>query len=101
MGSKLELESHYRKGSTFHFSLDLNFCTAQSKCSLLGINDIEVIYEDVSEEILFYKLDYPYKVLVVEDNKINMMLTRTLIKKMLQNAQVIEAENGENWSSKM
>jgi CheY-like chemotaxis protein len=35
------------------------------------------------------------KILVVEDNKINMLLTKTLILKQFTNAIVIEAENGE------
>lgn len=35
------------------------------------------------------------KILVVEDNKINMLLTKTLILKQFKNATVIEAENGE------
>lgn len=36
------------------------------------------------------------KVLVVEDNKVNMLLTKTLLLKQFKNAVVIEAENGEN-----
>lgn len=36
------------------------------------------------------------KILVVEDNKINMLLTKTLILKQFKNAVVIEAENGED-----
>ena len=35
------------------------------------------------------------KILIVEDNKINMLLTKTLILKQFKNATVIEAENGE------
>ncbi|CAM4315736.1 PAS domain S-box protein [Flavobacterium terrigena] len=36
------------------------------------------------------------KILVVEDNKINMLLTKTLILKQFKNAIVIESENGED-----
>jgi CheY-like chemotaxis protein len=35
------------------------------------------------------------KILIVEDNKINMLLTKTFILKQFKNATVIEAENGE------
>ena len=35
------------------------------------------------------------KILIVEDNKINMLLTKTLILKQFKNAMIIEAENGE------
>ena len=33
--------------------------------------------------------------MIVEDNKINMLLTKTLILKQFKNAMIIEAENGE------
>ena len=35
------------------------------------------------------------KILIVEDNKVNMLLTKTLVLKQFKNAIVIEAENGE------
>ena len=35
------------------------------------------------------------KILIVEDNKINMLLTKTLILKQFKNAIIVEAENGE------
>ncbi|OWP85572.1 hybrid sensor histidine kinase/response regulator, partial [Flavobacterium covae] len=35
-----------------------------------------------------------FKILIVEDNKINMMLAKTLLKKILPNVILIEAENG-------
>lgn len=43
------------------------------------------------------KLENPkkIKILVVEDNKINMLLTKTLILKQFENAIIIEADNGE------
>jgi PAS domain S-box-containing protein len=35
------------------------------------------------------------KILIVEDNKVNMLLTKTLILKQFKNAMIVEAENGE------
>jgi|GEM_PF-6373063 len=37
----------------------------------------------------------PYKVLLVEDNSINMTLTSLLVRRLLPGAQIIEAYNGE------
>lgn len=94
MGSKLELESNYRKGSTFYFQLELQYCNSNSNCTSASILDLEVEYEDVSHLVAVDVLTSK-KVLVVEDNKINMMLARTLIHKILPNAEVIEANNGK------
>lgn len=94
MGSKLQLDSNYRKGSTFYFDLSLNFCTKENNCNLTDVNEIEVEFENVSQH--FQKdLLQAVKVLIVEDNKINMMLARTLIKKILPNATLFEASNGK------
>ncbi|UOK43512.1 MULTISPECIES: PAS domain S-box protein [Flavobacterium] len=39
-------------------------------------------------------IDATYKVLIVEDNKINMLLSKTLIQKIIPNAIILEAVNG-------
>ncbi|SFA91508.1 PAS domain S-box-containing protein [Flavobacterium swingsii] len=91
MGSKLELNSDLQKGSTFFFDLNL----AYSKANEVNINNIEVEYEDVRQ---FYKNDVfnlNKKVLIVEDNKINMLLARTLVKKIMPNTVIYEAVNGQ------
>ncbi|NKI26414.1 PAS domain S-box protein [Arenibacter sp. 6A1] len=38
---------------------------------------------------------YNFKIMVAEDNKINKYLTRTIIKKLLPNVELIEVDNGE------
>jgi len=94
MGSKLELDSNYRKGSTFYFDLNLNFSDNDSNFELIDINNLEVEFENVSQH--FEKdLLLPIKVLIVEDNKINMMLARTLLTKIVPNAILFEASNGK------
>lgn len=94
MGSKLELDSNYRKGSTFYFDLNLDFFDDTMDVSIVDIEEIEVEYENVSQH--FEKdLLLPVKVLIVEDNKINMMLSRTLLKKILPNSILFEASNGK------
>lgn len=46
----------------------------------------ETIQEEIEDNLL--------KILIVEDNKINMLLTKTLVKKLYKNATLIEATNG-------
>ena len=55
-----------------------------------SINDIEVILEDIEKT----PNTTIRKVLIVEDNKINMLLTKTLIKNKIPKAIIYEAENG-------
>ncbi|WP_164974477.1 PAS domain S-box protein [Flavobacterium amnicola] len=94
MGSKLELDSNYRKGSTFYFDLNLNFSDKQSDFETIDVNDLVVEFENVSQH--FEKdLLLPIKILIVEDNKINMMLARTLLGKIVPNAILFEASNGK------
>lgn len=95
MGSKLELHSNYRKGSTFYFTLNLNHCGPNNKCSLLEVTEIEVEYEDVSITMHKDVFLQAKKVLIVEDNKINMLLARTLLYKIMPNVILAEAENGQ------
>lgn len=96
MNSKLEVDSQYRKGSTFYFSLELDFCTINTNLDSLDINKIDVIYENVPISLLKSFSDKEFKILVVEDNRINMMLAKTMLKKMLPNVIVIQAENGQS-----
>jgi PAS domain S-box-containing protein len=96
MNSKLEVDSQYRKGSTFYFSLELDFCTINTNLDTLDINKIDVIYENVPVSLLKSFSDKEFKILVVEDNRINMMLAKTMLKKMLPNVIVIQAENGQS-----
>lgn len=96
MHSKLEVDSQYRKGSTFYFSLELDFCTIPSNLETLDVNNMEVVYENVPISLLKTFSHKAFKILVVEDNRINMMLAKTLLKKMLPNVEVIQAENGQS-----
>lgn len=79
LGGKIKLESKVDHGSTFSF--DLNF--------KLGVEMPVAVSKQYDESILANK-----KILLVEDNKINQMIT----KKMLENKNVIceVIENGED-----
>ncbi|MFD2943623.1 PAS domain S-box protein [Flavobacterium notoginsengisoli] len=91
MESRLQLESKIDVGSNFFFDLNL-------KTSNQSINDkynaelkslnIEVDSENIESNgntITF---------LIVEDNKVNMLLLKTIIKNLYNNAYIHECENG-------
>lgn len=92
MNSKLELDSDYKKGSNFYFDLDLKFYKSENQDL---INTIEIEYEDISQDNRVLLLKQVKKILIVEDNKINMLLARTLIKNIMPNALIYEAINGK------
>lgn len=89
MESKLQLESEYGVGSEFFFDIVV-------KTS----NKIEDIQQETLIDIVIEndKINFGhenFKILLVEDNKINMLLAKTLIKQIIPNGTIYEAENGQ------
>ncbi len=96
MNSELNLESELNKGSTFHFELSTEYYPDVIETELdLDVKEIEVNYEDISLHHKKSIFNEPKKILVVEDNKINMLLARTMIKKIIPEAIIYEANNGK------
>lgn len=88
MHSKLELNSHYGEGSEFLFTVELE--KSNHECNLHHLdNNIEIEEAVFSNKNLSNK-----KILVVEDNKINMLLVKTLLKLILPGITVLEASDG-------
>lgn len=85
MGNKLLLESEINKGSTFYF--DLNLKTSNKMESDRPL-------ENTSEKnnVTF---NSNAKILVVEDNKINMLLTRTILKSSFPDITIFEGTDGQ------
>lgn len=86
MESKLQLESEIHQGSNFYFDLKL-------KTS----NEIEVERETKIMETKknTLALSSNTKILVIEDNKINMLLTRTILKSLFPDVIIHEGTDGE------
>ncbi|WP_281322257.1 PAS domain S-box protein [Flavobacterium aestivum] len=89
MNSQLQLKSKYKSGSTFYF--DVEFKTSNEAENEQIITPSEPIIFEETTEFENEKL----KILIVEDNKINMMLIKTLVKKIFPNVIIIEAFDGK------
>jgi CheY-like chemotaxis protein len=86
MNSQLELSSEVNKGSEFSFILKVKYSNETTNLETKidkAITKNSIITND--KLIIF----------IVEDNKINMLLAKTLIKNIVPNAQIFELENGE------
>ena len=89
MNSQLFLKSKFGEGSEFFFEIELeksnnviNSINKQSK--LIDNNDSKIIFRNDS-----------MKILIVEDNKVNMFLAKTLVTKIIPNCIIYEAHDGE------
>ncbi len=84
MGSKIQLESQLGKGSKFWF--DINFAV------------VEELKEDKNPQNIIYDVDYVAlenrNILVVEDNKINQMITKKILEK--NKMKCLVADNGSD-----
>ncbi|MCC5930062.1 MAG: PAS domain S-box protein [Cyclobacteriaceae bacterium] len=104
MGSKLEMESTPRKGSTFHFELFLEPVSEEvfsvNTFNLILKSDINAIKESNSGSFKTLPVDEikseknEVLVLVAEDNSTNMLLVKTLLQRSFNNLQILEAYDG-------
>ncbi|MDI1255347.1 MAG: PAS domain S-box protein [Flavobacterium sp.] len=93
MDSYLQLESEIGYGSIFYFDVVLHSPkeTIQEPENIMEFMKPNA-YENNEKDI---SLNYNLKILVAEDNKINMLLIKTIIKNILPNAAITEANNGQ------
>jgi signal transduction histidine kinase/CheY-like chemotaxis protein len=92
MGTHLQLKSKIGVGSSFYFDVDLKSTNTPSKVKPLLSNP-----NYVSNDIIL-KTDAKFKnlkVMLAEDNKINMLLLKTIIKNILPQAIIFEIHNGQ------
>ncbi len=85
MDSELKVKSKPDEGSKFYFDLVLT-----------ESNDYKLIDKSVNQSIKDYDTSkLKMKILIVEDNKINMLLIKTILKTLFPSAELLESENGE------
>jgi PAS domain S-box-containing protein len=91
--SKLQLVSKYGEGSNFFFNIEFKKVNCPKIQSLNLSNKLASLKK---EEMLLNESssNNNINVLIVEDNKINMLLTKTLTKKIIPNCNIIEAFDG-------
>ncbi len=89
MNSKLELESKIGIGSEFLFYLDVKYSNETKKYEQRK-NKTEI--QKPSENVIS---NNNLTIFIVEDNKINMLLAKTLILQILPNSIIHEFENGK------
>jgi PAS domain S-box-containing protein len=88
MNSHLELGSELGKGSEFSFVLEVAYSNQQT---LLKNKPTSVPIPTSANVIT----DEEKTIFIVEDNKVNMFLAKTLIKQIIPNAVIYEFENGK------
>ena len=91
MDSKLQLESKIDMGSNFYF--DLNLKTSNQSINEKYNAELKKINMELSTENLNPN-QKEITFLIVEDNKVNMLLLKTIIKNLYNTAYIYECENG-------
>ncbi len=88
--SKLNLISKYGEGSHFFFTLKFKIPAKKEGEGVISddcFNDELISIVNNSES---------FKILIVEDNKINMLLAKTLVKKIIPNSIIYESFDGQD-----
>jgi len=89
MKSKLNLDSRYGKGSDFNFSIEFKKSNKDKDIKMPFTFQMEENIEPLIENT------NQTKILIVEDNRINMLLAKKLIKKIIPNCIIFEACDGK------
>nr|WP_315154549.1 PAS domain S-box protein [uncultured Flavobacterium sp.] len=88
MNSNLQLKSKYGDGSDFFFFIKFK------KAQPIEDNFVELAASNSIQKISNGKKLDIHRILIVEDNKVNMFLAKTLVKRIIPNAVIFEARNG-------
>ena len=89
MNSKLILNSKLGVGSEFSFDLEVKFTDEEKK------NENRTHKTENLKSKSKIITSEPKEIIIAEDNKINMLLAKTLITQILPNATIIEFQNGK------
>ena len=87
MNSKVQLTSEFGKGSNFYFILNVKKSNTKNKLK-------KIIEKSSENKINAIKTEKTIRILVVEDNRINMLLTKKLLEKIVPNSIIFEASDG-------
>ncbi|WP_231557112.1 PAS domain S-box protein [Flavobacterium sp. AED] len=90
MDSQLQLKSIINTGSTFYFDLDLEISDETFE------NEIEALIDKKESLAKTNKIPKKIKIMIVEDNKVNMLLLKTIIKNLYSDVIISEVFNGKD-----
>ncbi|TDD96022.1 PAS domain S-box protein [Flavobacterium cellulosilyticum] len=93
MNSRLCLESKIDVGSSFYFDLDFQNSNQINEDKVKFEIPLDINIENKTRPIERYK---NLRVLIAEDNKINMILLKTIIKNIFSDAIIFEVFNGKD-----
>nr|WP_309759535.1 PAS domain S-box protein [Flavobacterium sp.] len=93
MNSRLQLESKIDVGSTFYFDLEVQTSNEPTKKDSLFETDFDASKNKVVEKSLNNK---KLKIMIVEDNKVNMLLLKTILKNLEIHPIIFEVSNGKD-----
>lgn len=88
MGSNLNITSELGKGSVFSFVLKLKKAN-----ELIDVKIKKETKKPIDNQKT--KIKKPYKILIVEDNKMNLIVIKKLIESFYEGITLVEAENGK------
>ncbi|WP_418263156.1 PAS domain S-box protein [Flavobacterium faecale] len=91
MNSQLELDSKINVGSTFYFDLEIKTTNITDGSENLNIEETE---NNHLNNLKFLKNKKP-TIMLVEDNKINMLLLKTILNNIFPKASIHEIQNGQ------
>jgi CheY-like chemotaxis protein len=92
MNSHLQVDSIIEMGSTFYFDLDLEI----SNQILENIDQNETLIAIKELPIKTNKSSKKIKIMIVEDNKVNMLLLKTILKNLYSEVTISEIPNGKD-----
>ncbi|MDI5950547.1 PAS domain S-box protein [Flavobacterium yafengii] len=93
MNSRLQLKSEIDLGSTFYFDLDLK----TSNEPVEKVNLLETDFDSIKDIVVKRNIsNKKIKIMIVEDNKVNMLLLKTIIKNLDINPVIFEVTNGKD-----
>lgn len=94
-GSKLSVKSSLNNGSVFYFSIPIK-ALYDSEPITTSPDPLKKKLEPKLENSLYLQTGESLeRILIAEDNPVNMMLTRALAKKIFPDAEIIEAKDGK------
>lgn len=88
MDSQLLLESTRGEGSCFSFELTLE------PAAILEGKQVDLVADQVNDKMLVLS-NHPFKILIAEDNEMNMTLVKVILDELMPGAELLEAWDGE------